>query len=213
MYAHARMYALLFVSVYACAACACFFSSSVCVRMKKKMHVMKPCRFESKFCSFVVIANMLFFWCNAALLYTLYRSLKKKLCHARCTYFVFVFTSTCIGRKKIKILHVAKPYRNGSFVVVTNMLPLSTQTRANVNRVDLNWNGVVVCRFCQNASLNTQMLNVSETFYLVQKWKMYVDARMSARFVCMRICMCCVRACMCVSSICAIRKQVWRRFS
>ena len=154
----------------------------VCMCPHEKIHVMKPCRFESKFCSFVVIANMLFFWCNAALLYTLYRSLKKKLCHARCTYFVFVFTSTCIGRKKIKILHVAKPYRNGSFVVVTNMLPLSTQTRANVNRVDLNWNGVVVCRFCQNASLNTQMLNVSETFYLVQKWKMYVDARIECAF-------------------------------
>ena len=36
---------------------------------------------------------------------------------------------------------MAKPYRNGSFVVVTNMLPLSTQTRANVNRVkfELKW--------------------------------------------------------------------------
>ena len=85
----------------------------------------------------------LFVWCNAALWYRFYLTSKKKLCHARCTYFVFVFTSTCIGRKKIKILHVAKPYRNGSFVVVTNMLPLSTQTRANVNRVDLNWNGLL----------------------------------------------------------------------
>ena len=115
----------------------------VCMCPHEKIHVMKPCRFESKFCSFVVIANVLFLfvWCNAALWYRFYLTSKKKLCHARCTYFVFVFTSTCIGRKKIKILHVAKPYRNGSFVVVTNMLPLSTQTRANVNRVkfELKW--------------------------------------------------------------------------
>ena len=141
MYAHARMYALLFVSVYACAACACFFSSSVCVRMKKKKY-MWPIWIEILLVCCYCQCAFLFVWCNAALWYRFYLTSKKKLCHARCTYFVFVFTSTCIGRKKIKILHVAKPYRNGSFVGVTNMLPWA-HARANVNRADLNWNGLL----------------------------------------------------------------------
>ena len=126
--------------------------------------------------------------------------------------FVFVFTSTCIRQTHTHTHTRARRNR----IEMARLLVLPTcfpeHTHAQMLTVSI-WIGMACCRFCQNASLNTQMLNVSETFYLVQKWKMYVDARMSARFVCMRICMCCVRACMCVSSICAIRKQVWRRFS
>ena len=54
---------------------------------------------------------------------------------------------------------------------------------------------------------------------VVQKLKMYVDARMSERFLCMCICMRCVRvyvcmyACVRVQYMCKIRKQVWWRFN
>ena len=51
---------------------------------------------------------------------------------------------------------------------------------------------------------------------VVQKLKMYVDARMSARFLCMCICMRCVRVyvcmCACVSSMYMCNIKVQNKF-
>ena len=147
---------------------------------------------------------------------------KKNLCQLafqRCaSFFSFFFASTCIGQTKKS--HVAKPWvemaRLLLLFVVGNTLFFDVMLPCGMDSTVSIWIEMAllfVGRFCKW----THKCYMCRKHCVVQKLKMYVDARMSARFLCMCICMRCARVyvcmCACVSSICAIRKQVWWRFN
>ena len=155
--------------------------------------------------------------CHQILTWRKRRSAANSLSNGARLFFSFFFASTCIGQKKKR--HVAKPW-----VEMTRLLLLLATRFFGCNaalllyrfyRVDLNWNGVVVCvSFLQ---MNTQMLNVSETLCRAKiedvrgcadEWAFSLYVYMHALRA--RVCM---YACVRVQYMCKIRKQVWWRFN